>query len=218
MEEGGSLREHQRLETRQRLLDTAQQLVSEHGYSGTTVAQIAQAAGVTERTFFRHFESKTDLFLTNWRTIASSMEGAMRELPAITPVFDVAVAGLCSFARGAQTIIDKEEPATMDAFANNVPVLAMFETVLALEEVLSSTLAWRLGLDAEQVEVRSVANATVGVLRATIRSYSIGNRKRPLPRRVVRTMELLRPLYAEIADAKPLQDPLRGHGKLSRRR
>ena len=31
------------------------QLYSGRGFDSTTVAQIAQAAGLTERTFFRHF-------------------------------------------------------------------------------------------------------------------------------------------------------------------
>lgn len=196
--EGGPSRAQQRLETRQRLIEAARRLVAVHGYSGTTVAQIANAAGVTERTFFRHFESKTDLFLSNWRAIAGSMESAMRELPAVTPVYDMVLAGLTEFAGRAQELIDREEPQSMEAFAQSVPVLAMLETVLALEDSLSATLAWRLGLDPDQVELRSIANASVGVLRASIRSYSIGDRTKPLPESVVANMGLVRPIYGEI--------------------
>ena len=49
--------------TRQRLTAAAFELFSESGYDGTTVAQIALRAGVTEMTFFRHFSSKSDVLL-----------------------------------------------------------------------------------------------------------------------------------------------------------
>lgn len=39
-------------------------LFTDQGYGGTTVPQIAEAAGLTTRTFFRHFADKRDvLFL-----------------------------------------------------------------------------------------------------------------------------------------------------------
>lgn len=44
--------------THDRLLETALDLFERHGFEETTVAQIAQAAGVTEMTFFRHFAAK----------------------------------------------------------------------------------------------------------------------------------------------------------------
>jgi AcrR family transcriptional regulator len=194
-----SPRERQRLDTKRRLLEAAERLVAAQGYSGTTVAQIAQAAGVTERTFFRHFKNKSDLFLTNWKEIAKSMDAAMRELPATTSAFDVAVAGLRAFADGAQLVIDREAPASMATFADTAPVLGMLQTVLALESELSSTLAWRLGRDPEDADVRLTANATIGVLRATIRSYSIGRRGRTLPDAVAANMEWIRPVYDSLS-------------------
>lgn len=49
--------------TRERLLAAALDLFSRNGYDGTTVAQVAAAAGVTEMTFYRHFGSKEALLL-----------------------------------------------------------------------------------------------------------------------------------------------------------
>ncbi|ROQ64345.1 TetR family transcriptional regulator [Rathayibacter sp. PhB152] len=47
-----------------RLERAAMELFSEHGYSATTVPSIAERAGLTTRTFFRHFADKRDvLFL-----------------------------------------------------------------------------------------------------------------------------------------------------------
>lgn len=48
-------------ETRQRILDTAQSLILEHGYSGVSVDRIINGLGLTKGAFFHHFRSKKDL-------------------------------------------------------------------------------------------------------------------------------------------------------------
>ena len=48
-------------EARQRLQQAALDLFGEQGYNGTTTAQIAARAGVTERTYFRHFIDKREV-------------------------------------------------------------------------------------------------------------------------------------------------------------
>ena len=48
--------------TQQKLLDASLKLISEKGYLGATTREIAQEAGVTELTLFRHFGSKEKLF------------------------------------------------------------------------------------------------------------------------------------------------------------
>src|SRR5687768_17199244 len=58
---GGSLRERQRVETRDVILDTALDLIEAKGFEHTTVEEIAAAAGISSRTFFRYFESKNAL-------------------------------------------------------------------------------------------------------------------------------------------------------------
>ena len=47
--------------TRERILDAAQALVLDHGYSATTVDAVAARAGVTKGAFFHHFASKSEL-------------------------------------------------------------------------------------------------------------------------------------------------------------
>jgi AcrR family transcriptional regulator len=50
-------------ERRAALLGTASRLFSEGSYRGTTTAEIARAAGVTEPVLYRHFDSKRALYL-----------------------------------------------------------------------------------------------------------------------------------------------------------
>jgi len=48
-------------ERRERILDVARVLIGEHGYQGTTTAQIAREAQVPEGTLFEYFRTKRDL-------------------------------------------------------------------------------------------------------------------------------------------------------------
>lgn len=47
--------------TREKILDAAQQLLLEHGYGGTSIDQVITSAGITKGAFFYHFKSKNDL-------------------------------------------------------------------------------------------------------------------------------------------------------------
>ncbi|HQU85247.1 MAG TPA: TetR/AcrR family transcriptional regulator [Pyrinomonadaceae bacterium] len=49
-------------ERRQQLLHVAMRLFSEKGFSGTTTKEIAQNAGVSEATVFKHFANKDELY------------------------------------------------------------------------------------------------------------------------------------------------------------
>lgn len=51
-----------KIDTKKRLLEATLKLISEKGYMGATTRKIAQEAGVTELTLFRHFGSKEKLF------------------------------------------------------------------------------------------------------------------------------------------------------------
>jgi AcrR family transcriptional regulator len=58
---GSSLRERKRDRTRKALIDAAIDLFERHGYDGTTIADIAEAADIGTRTFFSYFASKEEL-------------------------------------------------------------------------------------------------------------------------------------------------------------
>jgi len=51
-------------ERRRQLLEVAAKLFAERGYRGTTTAELAAEAGITEPILYRHFENKLDLFVT----------------------------------------------------------------------------------------------------------------------------------------------------------
>jgi AcrR family transcriptional regulator len=72
-------------ERRAALLDVACRVFSEGSYRGTTTAEIAREAGVTEPILYRHFQSKRDLYLAclaeAWRRVRSLWGEAVEREP-----------------------------------------------------------------------------------------------------------------------------------------
>lgn len=70
-------------ERRLALVETAIRVFSDGSYRGTTTAEIARAAGVSEPVLYRHFASKRDLYLAcidlAWRRLRDAFEGAAAE-------------------------------------------------------------------------------------------------------------------------------------------
>lgn len=71
-------REQSREQTRQRLLDAAQALFLEQGYSASSVEDITAAAGYTRGAFYSNFDSKAEMYLELLRRDHETMMGEMR--------------------------------------------------------------------------------------------------------------------------------------------
>jgi len=77
---------------RERLVVAAVDLFIEQGYDETTVAQIAERAGVTKSTFFRHFPDKRELLVAGQETLSRLLAEGIAEAPdGATPLEAVAV-------------------------------------------------------------------------------------------------------------------------------
>lgn len=76
---------------RERLVLAAVDLFAEHGYDATTVTQIADRAGVTKSTFFRHFPDKRELLVAGQDTLSTLLaEGVASAPESATPLEAVA--------------------------------------------------------------------------------------------------------------------------------
>jgi len=78
---------------RGRLEQAALELYVERGFEQTTVAEIAQRAGLTERTFFRHFADKREVLFQGAASLQELLVNAVVSTPeSSAPIDAVAVA------------------------------------------------------------------------------------------------------------------------------
>lgn len=71
--------------TRSQLLDAAERLFSERGVAGTTLNDIATAAGLTRGAIYWHFQNKTDLIHALWDRVALPLQQSFAELEQAMP-------------------------------------------------------------------------------------------------------------------------------------
>ncbi|MFE7659515.1 TetR/AcrR family transcriptional regulator [Streptomyces celluloflavus] len=79
---------------RERLVVAAVDLFTEQGYDATTVAQIAERAGVTKSTFFRHFPDKRELLVAGQETLSRLLTEGIAEAPGRATPLEAVAAGL----------------------------------------------------------------------------------------------------------------------------
>lgn len=102
-------------DARGRLERAAMELYSERGFEQTTVAEIAARAGLTERTFFRHFADKREVLFDGASELQGLLVNAVAEAPASLAPIDAVAAALEAleavfqerrqFARQRQSVI-----------------------------------------------------------------------------------------------------------------
>src|SRR5215472_10301163 len=102
-------------DARGRLERAALELYGERGFEQTTVAEIAARAGLTERTFFRHYADKREVLFGGSTPLRDAIAAAVAEAPADAGPVDAVAAGLTvvaealeqrrDFARRRQRII-----------------------------------------------------------------------------------------------------------------
>jgi len=79
---------------RERLERAALALFTEHGYEATTVAEIADRAGLTKSTFFRHCADKREVLFGGQDMLAQLFRDAILAAPPTTTIADCLAAAL----------------------------------------------------------------------------------------------------------------------------
>lgn len=86
-------------EARERLERASLELFLEQGFAETTVPQITARAGLTTRTFFRHFADKREVLFAGEKEVPALVERLMAEAPASLGPMAVVAHGLDTVAR-----------------------------------------------------------------------------------------------------------------------
>lgn len=160
------LRESKKLRTRQEIADRAMQLFAQRGFDRVTVAEVAAAAQVSEKTVYNYFPTKEDLFFDEVPARQAAIVAAIRgrrEGESILLALHRLQAGecqrLCSpgFATFARII---EESTALKA--KELEVMSRFVRVMA--EALETEL------DVDERDARIAAGLLVSVHRQLFRA------------------------------------------------
>lgn len=81
-------------DARGRMIRAAVELFTERGFEQTTAGDIAERAGVTERTYFRHFADKREVLFDGSKTMERTAYDAILAAPADQSPLDAALAGV----------------------------------------------------------------------------------------------------------------------------
>ncbi|WP_035720027.1 TetR/AcrR family transcriptional regulator [Gordonia shandongensis] len=157
------LRERQKARTRADIRAAAIDLFTSQGYDATTVAQIADAADVSHTTFFRYFQSKEQVIVSD--DLDEKRAAAFAAIPA----------GLDHFALVREILTRMYRIEVDDPWASNLDRLrivraepslrAMFQ--LESDRVISEVtgmIAEYLGVDPDSMRLRVFVAAVAGVM------------------------------------------------------
>jgi AcrR family transcriptional regulator len=145
---------------RVRLQQAALELYRERGYERTTTAEIAARAGVTERTFFRHFADKREILFEEDPRLRPALIAAIAEAPDGLGAMEVL---LRSFQSIEQLLVDNR-PFTEPRLAIIARTPALRERADAKAASVTATLA--SALEARGVEPKLAALAAAAGMAA----------------------------------------------------
>lgn len=164
------LRARKRQETLERIAETALRLFSENGYDATTLNDIAEAAGISRRTFFYYFKSKEEILL-DWqmRGFSASLHRAIIAQPPGKAPFEVVRDAMLALSVGFRT----QEFISIDRVMQSSESLrSRKQATYALHEsALHASLVERWPDPARSASLRLVAMASLGATRLAVEAW-----------------------------------------------
>jgi AcrR family transcriptional regulator len=153
------LRESKKQRTREQIASAAMGLFARRGFDGVTVAEIAEAADVSEKTVFNYFPTKEDVFFDEVPARLAALAAAVRER---APGESVVRALHAQQARSADRL-SSPQFATFSRIIEESRALQVkeLEVMVAFADTLAQTFEVELGLD--ELDARVAANALVSV-------------------------------------------------------
>ncbi|MFG2357747.1 TetR family transcriptional regulator [Streptomyces sp. NPDC048521] len=176
-----TLRERKKRRTREALLRAALELFTTQGYEHTTVDEIAEAADVSQRTFFRYFAGKEDAAFAVQATTEARFVAAVRARPPheapMEALRQAMMQGWDAIRETVESAVPVELYLRMYRTIESTPALlaAHLRRSAATEETIARLLAEREGVDVDTDPRPRLAVAVFGgVIRVTERQWSTG--------------------------------------------
>jgi len=127
--------ELRRRSTHEALREAALKSFARKGFTNVTVTELAAEAGVTERTFFRHFPTKEAVLFQDYDTHLEWLAEALAQRPARESLFDAVLASVAAFPHDLEVVRQaataRAELISADRIASHLRVVqASFARVL----------------------------------------------------------------------------------------
>jgi len=170
------LRERKKEQTRQLIADTARRLFAERGFESVTVADVARAANVAEKTVFNYFPTKEELFYSRLEAFEEELLVAVRERAPGESI----LAAVRDFLMGQGGVLAMRSPGgdeeataqlrTVTRVITESPALLARERQVFARyaEALAALIAEETGARPGAIEPQVAANVLLGVHRALI--------------------------------------------------
>jgi AcrR family transcriptional regulator len=178
---------------RGRLTQAAFALYGERGFEETTVAEIAERAGLTERTFFRHFADKREVLFAGADALQELLVSTVAKAPGSLAPIDAAAAGL----EAAGALIQEGGELARQRQAIIAASVELQERELIKLASLASALAKALRRRGVEDPVASLtAEAGIAVFKVAFERYVGEADQRDLPRLIRESLDELKAVTA----------------------
>ena len=176
------LRERKKRETRATLSRAAMRLCVQRGWDDVSLADIAEAADVSERTFRNYFASKAEAIAATHLERALRTADELRARPPDEPLWDALTASVLAQFDGTTDI----QPTAWLAgvrrvFAEPAVQGEILKANAAAQEELARAIAERTGLDLERDVYPRLLASVVGAASGTAIGHWFGNEDSVVP-------------------------------------
>jgi AcrR family transcriptional regulator len=145
-----------------RLVIAALELFAERGYDQTTVADVAERAGVTERTFYRYFTDKREVLFGAGHVWEDQIIAGIEKADPSLPPLEVVTAGLVAGA----ALLDERRPFALRRAAVLAATPSLQERELLKMTKLAEAIALTLGKrGVAELDAQLAAEAGVAAFR-----------------------------------------------------
>lgn len=167
-------REQKKLETRRAIRSAALDLALDDGVESLTVEGIAQAAGVSPRTFFNYFESKEDALVTEAAESAVQVRALLLDRPSHEPPMRALHQAIMNTEYFGEEPADRERVLARQRLTQAHPSLMAYQLgkIALVEQTFAQALAERMGTELDDdVFPELLAAMAVSLVRVAMRRW-----------------------------------------------